>query len=76
MKSHLEDQIEALDEDFDSIEAFSEAVFKDGRHDIERKFRDKGKLHGSVIGRVNTGVESMEYVLGGPLHNEIGQFRL
>ena len=76
MKSQLEDQIEALDEEFENLDAFSEIVFKDGRHDIERQFREKGKLHESVIGKVNTGVESMDYVLGGPLHNEIGEFFL
>ena len=72
MESQLKDQIDALDEEFYSIDQFCDIAFTEGRHDIERSFRDKGKNHESVIGRVNTGVESMEYVLGGPLHNEIG----
>jgi hypothetical protein len=72
IKSHLQDQVNDLNEDFDSIESFAEAVSRDERHDLERIFREKGKNHNSVIGRVQTGVESFEYVLGGPLHNEIG----
>ena len=72
MKAQLEDQIAALDEDFQDVDNFIETVFTDERHDIERSFRENGKHHNSVIGIVNTGVESMQYVLGGPLHNEIG----
>ena len=72
MKDQLEDQIAALDELFQDVDNFIETVFTDERHDIERSFRENGKHHNSVIGVVNTGVESMHYVLGGPLHNEIG----
>ena len=32
----------------------------------------RGKHHGSVIGRNNSCVDSMEYVIGGGLYNEIG----
>ena len=72
MKVQLEGQIHDFGEDFENLDNFSETVFKDERHDVERSFREKGKYHESVIGVVNSGVESMEYVLGGPLHNEIG----
>ena len=72
MKVQLEGQIDDFGEDFENLDNFSETVFKYERHDVERSFRKKGKCHESVIGVVNSGVESMEYVLGGPLHNEIG----
>ena len=72
MKVQLQSQIDDLGEEFEGLDNFSETVFKDERHDVERSFREKGKYHESVIGVVNSGVESMEYVLGGPLHNEIG----
>ena len=69
---HLDDQINQLDEEFEDRNNFIKTVFEDDRHDIERIFRERGKFHKSVIGEVNSGVESMEFVLGGPLHNEIG----
>ena len=64
MKSQLADQINDLGEDLINVDNFNEVVSKQERHDIERLFRLKGKSHGSVIGLVNTGVESMEYVIG------------
>ena len=72
METRLKDQIKSLKEPFDSIADFKRAVYEDDRHDLERVLRAKGKNYDSVIGVVNTGVESFEFVLGGPLHNEIG----
>ena len=72
MKAQLAEQIKELGEDQINVENFSDVVSKQERHDIERLFRVKGKNHESVVGVVNTGVESMDYVTGGPLHNEIG----
>ena len=72
MRIQLENQIKCLGEPFDSIEDFKEEVFKNGRHDLERMLRARGKKFQSVIGDVNSPVESFDYVLGGPLHNEIG----
>jgi hypothetical protein len=31
-----------------------------------------GKKHNSVIGRNNSGIESLEFAVGGDLHNQIG----
>ena len=72
MKGHLQDQIEDLDEDLSGVDDICDYVFKNDRNEIERKFRDRGKHHKSVIAKVNSGIESMEYALGGELHNEIG----
>ena len=74
MEKHLKDQIEDLDEieDFNDVDEFCEFVFNNDRNDIERVFRDKGKHHNSVIAKVNSGVESMDFAMGGELHNEIG----
>ena len=44
MKSNLEDQISKLSDDLITIENFSEKVFVDERHDIERLFREAFKL--------------------------------
>ena len=72
MKTNLAGQIRRLGEDDISVDTFSELVIKEERHDVERLFRDRGKNHESVVGLVNTGVASMQYIIGGPLHNEIG----
>ena len=75
MKQHLKDQIsdlEDLEEDFIDVSEFFEHVITNDRNDYERQFRVKGKYHNSVIGNNNSGLDSMEFALGGELHNEIG----
>ena len=65
-------QLQHLREDFSDIEDFTEYVVKNNRHDLERKMRDYGKECKSVIGPVNSCVESVNHIMGGGLHNEIG----
>ena len=72
MKCKLADQITRLHDDCITVENFDETVIKGEKHEVERIFRDRGKYHESVVGPVSTGVESMDCVVGGPLHNEIG----
>ena len=75
MRKQIEDQISELtdlDEKYKSIEEFHKYAIDNDRNDYERRFRVRGKHHGSVIGRNNSCVDSMEYVIGGGLHNEIG----
>ena len=72
MRLHLENQIKELKEPFESVETFKRDVFENGRHDLERLMRTRGKKFTNVIGDVNSPVESFDFVLGGPLHNEIG----
>ena len=75
MRNHLKDQIsELMDDDVKCMppeEFFKHAVDSD-RNDYEREFRVRGKRHGSIIGRNNSCVDSMDFVIGGGLHNEIG----
>ena len=74
LEKHIKDQIS----DIDSVETFSDPgeffdyVNKHDSNDIERKFRLKGKYHSSVIANNNSGIDNMEFVPGGELHNEIG----
>ena len=76
MENHLKDQIKSLGGEFkdfsDDVDGFFDYVNVHERNDTERKFRTQGKHHKSQIGKVNSGVESMEFALGGELHNEIG----
>ena len=74
MKEHLLKQIANVS-DYKGrldIDEFFHWVKINERNDVERQFRDKGKHNQSVIGKVNSCVDSMEYALGGELHNEIG----
>ena len=75
MRNHIEAQISELT-DLDEIHKTPEEFFKYAidfdRNDYERQFRARGKLHSSIIGRNNSSASSMEYVIGGGLHNEIG----
>ena len=72
IEKDFQNQIRQLDEDFGVVGDFTKYVVVDNRHDIERKFCDNGKNHNSVIGTVNTCVDSMEFIVGGGLHNAIG----
>ena len=73
MDKNLQDEIKALNEtDLSDTGDFLDFVTKNERSDIERKFRNRGKHHKSIIGKVNSGIDSMEFALGGELHNEIG----
>jgi hypothetical protein len=76
MEGHLKDQIKGLGEEFehlsDNVNDFFENIDLNQRNDVERKFRSRGKNHKSIIGQVNSGVKSMEFEVGGELHNEIG----
>ena len=72
MEVNFQEQIDRLDEDISEVEDFAEFVVLNGRNDLERKFRVAGKSHKSVIGQINSCVDSMEFALGGCLHNEIG----
>lgn len=75
MRNHIENQISKLtdlEEKYKTVEEFFKYAVDNDRNDYERKFRVRGKHHDSVIGRNNSCVDSMEYVLGGGLHNEIG----
>jgi hypothetical protein len=72
IEKDFQNQITQLNEDFGMVEDFTKFVVLNNRHDIERKFRDNGKNNNSVIGTVNTCVDSMEFIVGGGLHNEIG----
>ena len=53
-----------MTEDFGDRESFIETIVESDKHEVERQFRDKGKNHHSVIGRNNTGIESMDFALG------------
>ena len=75
MEKHFQDQISDYPGDLSELSDggdFIEMAVKAGRNDIERRFRDKGKRHQSVIGQNNCGIESMDFTIGGELHNEIG----
>ena len=72
MKKHFEDQIADLNENFVDSDNFIEDAVESQRNDFERHFRNKGKTHKSIIGRNNSGVKSMDFCVGGELHNEIG----
>ena len=72
MEKNFQEQIHSLDEDLSGVDNFAEFVVVNGRNDLERKFREAGKKHKSVIGQNNSGVDSMEKAMGGCLHNEIG----
>ena len=75
MEKHLQDQISDLadlEEDFIDVGQFFDHVIQNDRNDYERQFRLKGKYHSSIIGNNNSGVNSMEFALGGELHNQIG----
>ena len=74
MERHLLDQIETV-KDYEGpseVDSFFEWVNTNERNDVERQFRDNGKHYQSVIGKVNSCVDSMEFTVGGELHNEIG----
>ena len=73
IETDFQNQIRQLNEDFGVVEDFTKFVVVNNRHDIERKFRDNGKNHNSVIGTINTCVDSMDFIVGGGLHNEIGK---
>ena len=72
MEKNFQEQIDSLEEDLSGIDNFTEFVVVEGRNDLERKFRDAGKKHRSVIGQNNSCVDSIDHLLGGCLHNEIG----
>ena len=76
IEKNLKNQIKGLGKDYDylsdNVDKFFEFSEVNQRNDLERKFRVRGKNHKSIIGKVNSGVESMNHVIGGELHNEIG----
>ena len=72
MNKDFEDQISGLKENLQNGDNFIETMVESDRNDVERKFRIKGKQHNSVIGRNNSGIESLEFAVGGDLHNQIG----
>jgi hypothetical protein len=72
MKKDFEDQISDLKENLENEDNFIETLVESDRNDVERKFRIRGKKHHSVIGRNNSGIESLEFAIGGDLHNQIG----
>ena len=72
MEKNFQEQIDSLKEDLSGIDNFAEFVVVEGRNDLERKFREAGKKHRSVIGQNNSCVDSIDHLLGGCLHNEIG----
>ena len=75
MKQHIMDQISDVDtvENLSDPDDFFDYVNKNDRTDIERQFRLKGKYNSSIIANNNSGIDNMEFSLGGELHNEIGQ---
>ena len=73
LKVKFKEQVECLGEGLISeVDNFAEFVVINGRNDIERKFRDFGKHHKSLIGQNNSAVDSIDFMCGGCLHNEIG----
>ena len=68
LEKHFSDQVTNLG--YENVEDFESEVWEDVTS--ERKMRDKGKKHESVIGKNVSSVKSMEFVCGGELHNEIG----
>ena len=61
MNKDFEDQISGLKENLQNGDNFIETMVESDRNDVERKFRIKGKQHNSVIGRNNSGIESLEF---------------
>ena len=75
LRKHLDDQIsdiQDLDPEVRESEQFFKYVIDNDVNSLERKFRDRGKHHCSVIGKNNSPCDSIQFCLGGSLHNEIG----
>jgi hypothetical protein len=59
---------------FSSIEEFKENVDMTECNEYERVFRNNGKKNKSVIGENISGINSLDYYVGGDLHNQGRKF--
>ena len=72
LSENYQNQIRKLN--FSSIEEFKENVDMTECNEYERVFRNNGKKNKSVIGDNISGVNSLDYYVGGDLHNQGRKF--